>query len=190
MTCPAFTPIGHADARTRISRPAPLPRYTKLHDACKGRQMRAELMNLLDGRPKSGGNRFLGRKERRPLGNGDYLYGKKRLREIDRRIRHPDDAPARHRRGGRSVGAPCRARPGLLRCDGDLCRHRRGKQRTITIKGIDESDSLARRGQLDLPGRAGAAEGARGRRGDADDASGAAAPRGDRGALSRPGEPA
>jgi transcription elongation factor GreB len=104
------------------------------------RRLRAELMSLLDiERPKvvevvswaaSNGDRSE---------NGDYLYGKKRLREIDRRIRlltrRLDIAevvdPSAHR-GKDQVffGATVTyANP-------------RGEQRRITIKGVDEADSL------------------------------------------------
>jgi transcription elongation factor GreB len=72
--------------------------------------------------------------------NGDYLYGKKRLREIDRRIRfltkrldiaEVADPSAHH--GGDQIffGAT------VTYADA------RGQERTITIKGIDEADSLA-----------------------------------------------
>jgi transcription elongation factor GreB len=72
--------------------------------------------------------------------NGDYLYGKKRLREIDRRIRfltkRLDIAevvdPSVHR-GADQVffGATVRY------------VNARDEDRTITIKGVDESDSAA-----------------------------------------------
>jgi transcription elongation factor GreB len=72
--------------------------------------------------------------------NGDYLYGKKRLREIDRRIRfltrRLDIAevvdPAVHH-GSEQVyfGATV------------TYANTRGQERTVTIKGIDEADSLA-----------------------------------------------
>jgi transcription elongation factor GreB len=54
---------------------------------------------------------------------------------------HPlPDQAAGHRRGGRPLGAPWQ-RPGLLRRHRDL-RQRKGEERTVTIKGIDEADSL------------------------------------------------
>jgi transcription elongation factor GreB len=72
--------------------------------------------------------------------NGDYLYGKKRLREIDRRIRfltkRLDIAevadPALHH-GSDQVffGATV------------SYANAKGEERTITIKGIDEADNLA-----------------------------------------------
>ena len=70
--------------------------------------------------------------------NGDYIYGKKRLREIDRRIRFLTKRldlaevvdPSLHH-GGDQVffGATVRV------------VNQRDEERTITIKGIDEADS-------------------------------------------------
>ncbi|GAB1436804.1 hypothetical protein MASR2M32_30530 [Sphaerotilus sulfidivorans] len=75
--------------------------------------------------------------------NGDYLYGKKRLREIDRRIRHLTrrldiaevaDPSAHHGRDQVFFGAT------VTYADTG------GQEHTVTIKGIDESDSL--RGEI------------------------------------------
>ena len=71
--------------------------------------------------------------------NGDYIYGKKRLREIDRRIRFPDQTPG-DCRSHRPIFAP-RQRPGLLRRHRALCRRPAGEERSITILGIDEANS-------------------------------------------------
>ena len=73
--------------------------------------------------------------------NGDYIYGKKRLREIDRRIRflvrrldqaEVVDPAARARRRQR--------RPGVLRRHRRRARRRR-RERTISIVGVDEIDT-------------------------------------------------
>ena len=104
-------------------------------------RLRAELLQLLDvERPKmveivhwaaSNGDRSE---------NGDYLYGKKRLREIDRRIRfltkrldraEVADPSAHHGSDQVFFGATV------------TYANARGEERTVTIKGIDESDSLA-----------------------------------------------
>ncbi len=104
------------------------------------RRLREELMSLLDvERPKvvevvswaaSNGDRSE---------NGDYLYGKKRLREIDRRIRfltrrldiaEVADPSAHHGSDQIFFGATVTYTNG------------RGERRTITIKGIDEVDNL------------------------------------------------
>ena len=104
-------------------------------------RIRAELLDLIDNeRPKvvdivhwaaSNGDRSE---------NGDYIYGKKRLREIDRRIRFLTKRleimeitdPALHHGSeqvffGASVGYADEA----------------GAERTVTILGIDEADNLA-----------------------------------------------
>jgi transcription elongation factor GreB len=73
--------------------------------------------------------------------NGDYIYGKKRLREIDRRIRFLVDRLDRA-----EVVDP------VMRRDDDeadrvffgatvTVRDRHGKQRTVSIVGIDEIDT-------------------------------------------------
>ena len=104
-------------------------------------RLRGELMHLIDDeRPKvvevvswaaSNGDRSE---------NGDYLYGKKRLREIDRRIRfltkrldiaEVTDPSAHHGSDQVFFGATV------------TYANARGDERTITIKGIDEADSLA-----------------------------------------------
>ncbi|MCZ8252373.1 MAG: transcription elongation factor GreB [Hylemonella sp.] len=103
-------------------------------------RLRAELMALIDvERPKvvevvhwaaSNGDRSE---------NGDYLYGKKRLREIDRRIRfltkrleiaEVTDPSVHHGSDQVFFGATVRYADAA------------GTERTITIMGIDEADSL------------------------------------------------
>jgi len=105
------------------------------------RRLREELMTLLDvERPKMVETVSWAAKNGDRSENGDYLYGKKRLREIDRRIRfltkRLDIAevadPALHH-GSDQVffGATVRY------------ANSKGEERTITIKGIDEADNLA-----------------------------------------------
>jgi transcription elongation factor GreB len=103
-------------------------------------RLRAELMGLIDDeRPKvveivhwaaSNGDRSE---------NGDYIYGKKRLREIDRRIRfltkrleiaEVTDPSVHHGRDQVFFGAT------VTYADSQ------GKERTIRILGIDEADNL------------------------------------------------
>ena len=102
-------------------------------------RLRSELMQLIDDeRPRivetvhwaaSNGDRSE---------NGDYLYGKKRLREIDRRIRFLTKRleiaevtdPSLHH-GGEQVFFGAR----VTYADDE------GDERTITIKGIDEADN-------------------------------------------------
>ncbi|HET6599303.1 MAG TPA: transcription elongation factor GreB [Burkholderiaceae bacterium] len=103
-------------------------------------RLRAELLALLDvERPRVVEVVSWAAKNGDRSENGDYLYGKKRLREIDRRIRfltrRLDIAevvdPSLHF-GADQVffGATVTyANP-------------RGEERTVTIKGVDEADSL------------------------------------------------
>jgi transcription elongation factor GreB len=121
--------------------PAPMPAGSKNYITPTGyARLRAELMALIDDeRPKvvevvhwaaSNGDRSE---------NGDYLYGKKRLREIDRRIRfltkrleiaEVADPSLHHGNDQVFFGATVTyAEPN-------------GHERTITIMGIDEADSL------------------------------------------------
>ena len=72
--------------------------------------------------------------------NGDYLYGKKRLREIDRRIRF-----LTKRLEHAEVADPCVHHGSDQVFFGATVTYAnaRGEERTVTIKGIDESNSLA-----------------------------------------------
>ena len=93
--------------------------------------------------------------------NGDYLYGKKRLREIDRRIRF-----LTKRLEIAEVTDPSAApwqRPGLLRRHRHL-RRRRGRRSAPSRSWASTRPTARRRGELDLADRAHAAQGARGRR--------------------------
>ncbi|MEJ7929358.1 transcription elongation factor GreB [Ramlibacter sp. AN1015] len=135
----AFTRETEAEDEDEPSAPG-VPAGTRNYMTPAGyARLRAELLHLIDDeRPKvveivhwaaSNGDRSE---------NGDYLYGKKRLREIDRRIRfltkrlelaEVTDPSVHH--GGDQVffGATVRY------ADGE------GAEREITILGIDEADS-------------------------------------------------
>jgi transcription elongation factor GreB len=103
-------------------------------------RLRQELMDLLDSeRPKMVEVVSWAAKNGDRSENGDYLYGKKRLREIDRRIRFltkrldiAEVADPRVHHGSTQIffGAT------VTYADAD------GAERTITIKGIDEANSL------------------------------------------------
>ncbi len=119
----------------------PLPAGSRNYMTPQGyATLRAELFSLLDEeRPKivdivhwaaSNGDRSE---------NGDYLYGKKRLREIDRRIRfltkrleiaEVTDPSVHHGKDQVFFGATV------------TYAEERGDERTVTILGIDEADSL------------------------------------------------
>ena len=120
---------------------APLPAGTRNYMTPAGyRRLREELMTLLDvERPKMVETVSWAAKNGDRSENGDYLYGKKRLREIDRRIRfltrRLDIAevadPSLHH-GSDQVFFGARV----------TYANEQGEQRTVTIKGIDEADSL------------------------------------------------
>jgi len=105
------------------------------------RQLRSELLNLLDAeRPKIVEVVSWAAKNGDRSENGDYLYGKKRLREIDRRIRfltkrldiaEVADPSAHHGSDQVFFGATV------------TYANQRGEERTITIKGVDEADNLS-----------------------------------------------
>jgi len=104
------------------------------------KRLREELMTLLDNeRPKIVEVVSWAAKNGDRSENGDYLYGKKRLREIDRRIRfltkrldiaEVADPSAHHGSDQIFFGATV------------TYANARGEERTITIKGIDEADNL------------------------------------------------
>ncbi len=104
------------------------------------KRLRAELMTLLDDeRPKVVETVSWAAKNGDRSENGDYLYGKKRLREIDRRIRFLTkrldiaeiaDPSIHHGRDQVFFGATV------------TYVNERDEERTVTIKGIDEVDNL------------------------------------------------
>ena len=103
--------------------------------------VRDELLQLLDvERPKIVETVSWAAKNGDRSENGDYLYGKKRLREIDRRLRFLTkrldiaevvDPSAHHGSDQVFFGATV------------TYANAKGEERTITIMGIDEADSLA-----------------------------------------------
>jgi transcription elongation factor GreB len=120
----------------------PLPAGTRNYLTPQGyRRLREELMQLLDAeRPKIVEVVSWAAKNGDRSENGDYLYGKKRLREIDRRIRfltkrldiaEVADPSLHHGSDQIFFGATV------------TYANAQGQERTITIKGIDESDNLA-----------------------------------------------
>ena len=105
------------------------------------RRLREELLSLVDGaRPKVGEGVCWAGPNRDRSQNRGYLYGKKRLREIDRRIRfltkrleiaEVTDPSVHHGREQVFFGATV------------TYVNQDGVEKTITIKGVDEADSSA-----------------------------------------------
>ena len=121
--------------------PAPLPAGSKNYITPAGyARLRAELIALIDDeRPKMVETVSWAAKNGDRSENGDYLYGKKRLREIDRRIRFLTKRlalaevadPSLHHGGDQIFfGATVTYANG------------QGEERTITIIGVDEADNL------------------------------------------------
>ncbi|MFC3682776.1 transcription elongation factor GreB [Hydrogenophaga luteola] len=135
----AFTRETDADEDDDLPEPAVLPTGVNYITRAGYDRLRAELMALIDDeRPRiveivhwaaSNGDRSE---------NGDYLYGKKRLREIDRRIRFLTrrleiaevvDCSQHHGSDQVFFGAT------VTYADDE------GKETTVTILGVDEADS-------------------------------------------------
>jgi transcription elongation factor GreB len=138
----AFTkePDGQDDDDDGVALP-PLPGGTRNYITPQGYQrLRAELLALIDDeRPKVVEAVSWAAKNGDRSENGDYIYGKKRLREIDRRVRFLTkrldiaeiaDPSLHHGSDQVFFGAT------VTYANAD------GQTRTITIKGIDEADSL------------------------------------------------
>lgn len=139
----AFTKESDAagDDDDDIAAPA-LPAGAKNYITPAGYQrMRGELMTLIDAeRPKVVEAVHWAARNGDRSENGDYIYGKKRLREIDRRIRFLTkrldvaelaDPSVHHGSDQVFFGATV------------TYADETGLQRSVTIKGIDEADSLA-----------------------------------------------
>ncbi|MEH0166106.1 transcription elongation factor GreB [Roseateles microcysteis] len=137
----AFTKENDSDDDEDVGLPA-LPQGTRNYMTPEGyARLRSEFMTLLDEeRPKIVEIVSWAAKNGDRSENGDYLYGKKRLREIDRRLRfltkrldiaEVADPSLHHGNDQIYFGATV------------TYANARGEERTITIKGIDESDSLA-----------------------------------------------
>ncbi|MES3012204.1 MAG: transcription elongation factor GreB [Pseudomonadota bacterium] len=121
--------------------PPALPAGTKNYLTPAGHaRLRAELLTLLDDeRPKIVEIVSWAAKNGDRSENGDYLYGKKRLREIDRRIRfltkrldiaEVADPSVHHGNDQVFFGATV------------TYLNQRDEERTVTIKGVDEVDNF------------------------------------------------
>ena len=139
----AFTrePSGDEDEEGDDPSVAPIPPGTRNYLTPAGyKRLREELMDLLDvERPKIVEVVSWAAKNGDRSENGDYLYGKKRLREIDRRIRF-----LTKRLDIAEVADPAVHFGQTQVFFGATVTYvnQRDEERTITIKGIDETDSL------------------------------------------------
>ena len=137
----AFTKESDGDDDDDVPGLPPLPAGTRNYITPQGyARLRAEFMELLDvERPKIVEIVSWAAKNGDRSENGDYLYGKKRLREIDRRLRfltkrldiaEVADPAVHHGSDQIFFGATV------------TYANSKGEERTITIMGIDEADSL------------------------------------------------
>ena len=137
----AFTKESDGDDDDDVPGLPPLPAGTRNYITPQGyARLRAEFMELLDvERPKIVETVSWAAKNGDRSENGDYLYGKKRLREIDRRLRfltkrldiaEVADPAVHHGSDQIFFGATV------------TYANSKGEERTITIMGIDEADSL------------------------------------------------
>jgi transcription elongation factor GreB len=136
----AFTKESDADVDDDDIGLPPLPPGGKNYITPQGyARLRAELLELIDNeRPKIVESVHWAAKNGDRSENGDYLYGKKRLREIDRRIRfltkrmeiaELSDPALHHGETQVFFGAT------VTYADA------KGGERTVTILGIDEADT-------------------------------------------------
>ena len=136
----AFTKESDADDDDDEPSPVPLPAGGKNYITPSGfARLRGELLELMDGeRPRVVEAVHWAARNGDRSENGDYLYGKKRLREIDRRIRfltkrleiaEVTDPSVHHGSDQVFFGATV------------TYADESGQNRTVTILGIDEADS-------------------------------------------------
>ena len=136
----AFTKEQDGDDDDEVALP-PLPAGGRNYITPQGyARLRGELLSLIDDeRPRVVETVHWAAKNGDRSENGDYLYGKKRLREIDRRIRfltrrldlaEVADPSAHHGSDQVFFGATV------------TVARASGEEQTVTIKGIDEADSL------------------------------------------------
>jgi transcription elongation factor GreB len=136
----AFTKESDGDDDDDIGLP-PLPAGGKNYITPGGyARLRAELLALIDDeRPKVVEAVHWAARNGDRSENGDYIYGKKRLREIDRRIRfltkrleiaEVTDPSVHHGKEQVFFGATV------------TYEEEDGLQRTVTIMGIDEADNM------------------------------------------------
>lgn len=121
-----------------------LPRGTKNYISPEGHaRLHAELRQLLEvERPQIVETVHWAAKNGDRSENGDYLYGKKRLREIDRRVRFL----TKRLEIAEVVDARIHAGKDQIFFGATVTyENQHGEMQTITIVGVDEADSLRQR---------------------------------------------
>jgi len=132
----AFTRESEDDGEPPVDAEVPLPARNYISPAGYAR-LKAELKQLVEvERPEVVRTVSWAAKNGDRSENGDYLYGKKRLREIDRRVRFL----IRRLEAAEVVDAAGRDSDQVF-FGATVVLRSSGKDRTITIVGIDETDS-------------------------------------------------
>ena len=136
----AFTKESEGDEEDDVAPALQIPAGAKNYITTQGcARLRAELLQLIDEeRPKVVEAVHWAAKNGDRSENGDYLYGKKRLREIDRRIRFLTKRLEKAEVVDPSVhaGSDQVFFGATVTYADDL-----GEERTVTILGIDEVDT-------------------------------------------------
>ncbi len=132
----AFTRESDAEEELEVE-PAPLPAKNYISPAGYAR-LRAELKQLVEvERPEVVRTVSWAAKNGDRSENGDYLYGKKRLREIDRRVRFL----IKRLEAAEVVDAAGRDSDQVFFGSTVKVKTKEGEERTVTIVGVDETDS-------------------------------------------------
>jgi transcription elongation factor GreB len=133
----AFTRESEDDGEEPQAEPAPPPAKNYISPAVYAR-LKAELKLLVETeRPEVVRTVSWAAKNGDRSENGDYLYGKKRLREIDRRVRFL----IKRLEAAQVVDAAGRDSDQIFFGSTIRIKTKEGEERTITIVGVDETDS-------------------------------------------------
>src|SRR5258706_1086861 len=137
----AFTRESEDDDEAPVAEPAPPPAKNYISPAGYAR-LKAELKQLVElERPEVVRTVSWAAKNGDRSENGDYLYGKKRLREIDRRVRFL----IKRLEAAEVVDAVGRDSDQIFFGASVRIKTRDGAERTVTIVGIDETDTAKHR---------------------------------------------
>jgi len=133
----AFVRESEDDDEPPLAGPAPAPARNYISPAGYAR-LRAELKQLVElERPEVVRTVSWAAKNGDRSENGDYLYGKKRLREIDRRVRFL----IKRLEAAEVVDSAGRDSDQVFFGSTVAIKTRNGEKRTITIVGVDETDT-------------------------------------------------
>jgi len=133
----AFVREPEDDGEEPLAGPAPAPARNYISPGGYAR-LRGELKQLVEiERPEVVRTVSWAAKNGDRSENGDYLYGKKRLREIDRRVRFL----IKHLEAAEIVDSAGRDSAQIFFGSTVTIKTRNGEKRTITIVGVDETDT-------------------------------------------------